>query len=80
MISRTKYFPWISCIILGLAPLCPAAEPGEDVYQQGFLTKEGALQSIQLQDGYRLELVLSEPEIEEPVMAAWDGNDRLKIK
>ena len=35
--------------------------------------------SIQLPPGYRLELVLSEPEIKEPVIAAFDGNGRMFI-
>ena len=42
-----------------------AAKPGETIYQRGFLSKEEAHKSIELPDGYSLELVLSDPHIEE---------------
>ena len=53
------------------------AEPGDHVYQKGFLSQEEARQSIELQDGYSLDLVLSDPDIHEPVAMAWDGNGAL---
>ncbi|MBK1832585.1 DUF7133 domain-containing protein [Roseibacillus ishigakijimensis] len=56
-----------------------AAEPGETIYQKGFLSPQEALESIELQDGYRLELVLSDPHIHEPVTMAWDGNGVLYV-
>lgn len=37
------------------------------------------LKTIQLPDGYRLELVLSEPDIKEPMAIAFDGNGRLYV-
>ena len=52
---------------------------GEEIYQRGFLSKEEALKSIELPDGYALELVLSEPQVEEPVALAWDGNGVLYV-
>ncbi|MGY8713644.1 MAG: hypothetical protein ACKVJ1_07165, partial [Verrucomicrobiia bacterium] len=36
---------------------------GVEIYQDGFLTIEEARQSIELPDGFSLELVLSEPQI-----------------
>lgn len=51
-----------------------AKKPGEDIYQRGFLSVDEAHKSIELADGYSLELVLTEPHVEEPVMVAWDGN------
>lgn len=59
---------------LGLAAISLAEKPGDKIYQRGFLSIEESHQSIEMQDGFRLELVLSEPHIEEPVMVAWDGN------
>lgn len=55
------------------------AKPGETIYQRGFLSKEEAHKSIELPDGYSLELVLSEPHIEEPVACAFDGNGVLYV-
>ena len=52
---------------------------GVEIYQDGFLTIEEARQSIELPDGFSLELVLSEPQIEEPVAMAWDGNGVLYV-
>ena len=55
------------------------AKPGDRVYQKGFLSVEESLDSLELPPGYSLELVLSEPEIEEPVMVAWDGNGAMYV-
>jgi mono/diheme cytochrome c family protein/glucose/arabinose dehydrogenase len=46
-----------------IAPLSPAEE----------------LETIELPEGYRLELVLSEPEIKEPVAIAFDGDGKLYV-
>jgi mono/diheme cytochrome c family protein len=55
------------------------AEPGDTIYQKGFLSKEAARDSIELQDGYGLDLVLADPDIHEPVAMAWDGNGALYV-
>ncbi|MFP6892554.1 MAG: hypothetical protein VCA18_02305, partial [Opitutales bacterium] len=67
-----------STILLALA-LQSLAAPGDDVYQKGFLSIEESHKSIELPEGYSLELVLSEPRIEEPVAMAWDGNGVLYV-
>ena len=64
---------------LGAAALASAEAPGETIYQSGFLTKEESLKSIELPEGYRLELILSEPEVMEPVMCAWDANGAMYV-
>ncbi len=56
-----------------------ADAPGEKIYQTGFLSKEESLKSIEVPEGYKLELILSEPEVEEPVMCAWDGNGAMYV-
>jgi glucose/arabinose dehydrogenase/mono/diheme cytochrome c family protein len=43
------------------------------------VSPEEQLKTIQLPDGYRLELVLSEPEIKEPMAMAFDGNGRIYV-
>ncbi len=43
------------------------------------LTPTESISSIQLPDGFELELVLAEPVIREPVLAAWDGNGRMFV-
>ncbi|MGJ8655270.1 MAG: DUF7133 domain-containing protein [Akkermansiaceae bacterium] len=55
------------------------ADPGDKVYQQGYFSKEDSLKSIELQDGYSLQLVLSDPQVEEPVMVTWDGNGAMYV-
>ena len=42
-------------------------------------TPAETIASIQLPPGYRLELVLSEPEIKEPVIASFDGDGRMFV-
>lgn len=43
------------------------------------LSPEESMKHIKLPPGYRLELVLAEPEIREPVAIAWDGNGRMFV-
>lgn len=43
------------------------------------LSPEEERKTIQLPDGYQLELVLSEPEIKEPVVCVFDGNGRMYV-
>ncbi len=47
--------------------------------QVPFLSPEEELKTIELPDGYKLELVLSEPIIKEPVAAVFDGNGRMYV-
>ena len=49
------------------------------VKQVPMLSAEEELKTIQLPDGYKLELVLSEPTIKEPVLAVFDGNGRMYV-
>ena len=55
------------------------AEPGDTIYQNGYLSIEEAHKSIELQDDYSLDLVLSDPNISEPVAMTWDGNGVLYV-
>ena len=48
-------------------PPIPALSPADE------------LKTIRLPDGYRLELVLSEPDIKEPCLAVFDGNGRMYV-
>lgn len=43
------------------------------------LPPEEAMKHIKLPAGFRLQLVLSEPQIREPVAVAWDGNGRMFV-
>lgn len=43
------------------------------------LAPEESMKRIQLPPGFRLELVLSEPQIREPVALTWDGNGRMFV-
>lgn len=43
------------------------------------LTPEETLKTMQLPNGYRMEVVLSEPDIQEPVAAAFDGSGRMFV-
>jgi putative membrane-bound dehydrogenase-like protein len=43
------------------------------------LSPEEELKTFQLPEGYKMELVLSDPEIKEPVLAVFDGNGRMYV-
>ncbi|MEZ5301674.1 MAG: discoidin domain-containing protein [Verrucomicrobiales bacterium] len=75
--TRLTFAAAAASLVFAYAPAF--AEPGDTVYQQGFLSKEEALKSIEVPEGYELQLVLSEPEIREPVAMAWDGNGVLYV-
>jgi len=57
----------------------PLSAQNERVYQKGFLSQEEALASIEVPDGYELQLVLSDPIIKEPVDIAWDGDGAMYV-
>ena len=44
-----------------------------------YLSPEESMKTIYLPKGYRLELVASEPMVQEPVAIAWDGNARMYV-
>ena len=44
-----------------------------------FHTPEESMKRIKLHDGFKLELVASEPDINEPVIIEWDANGRLYV-
>ncbi|MBP0903032.1 c-type cytochrome [Mariniflexile gromovii] len=44
-----------------------------------FLSPEESMKTFYLPEGYKVELVASEPMIDEPVTIAWDGNGRMYV-
>ncbi len=79
---RTSFFA--SATPLALAALIPFAMAGaasEIVIDPPTapLSPEDTLDTFRIEDGYRLELVLSEPQIKEPVVAVFDGNGRMFV-
>lgn len=59
------------------APPRPASiDPNPD---PAYLSPQESMKTMHLPDGYHLELVASEPEIQEPVAIAWDPNGRLYV-
>ena len=44
-----------------------------------YLTPEESMKTMHLPPGYHLQLVASEPEIQEPVAIVWDGNGRIYV-
>ncbi len=67
---------------------CENRSTDESSYQRKFITTnpdpaplspEESIKKIQLPPGYRVELVASEPMVQEPVALAWDGNGRMYV-
>jgi mono/diheme cytochrome c family protein/glucose/arabinose dehydrogenase len=44
-----------------------------------FLSPEESMKTMHLPEGYHLELVVSEPIVQEPVAMVWDGNGRMYV-
>ncbi|MBU2996292.1 cytochrome C [Cellulophaga baltica] len=44
-----------------------------------FMTPEESMKTFHLPEGYKVELVASEPMIDEPVTIAWDGDGRMYV-
>ncbi len=67
--------------VLKAAPLVPlpAGQTAAVERHLAPLTPAEELKTIQLPNGYRLELVLSEPDIREPMGIAFDGNGRMYV-
>lgn len=70
-----------AALCLSSAAVCPAQDalefPPKPPVQA--LTAAEEAQTFQLPPGYRMELVLSEPDVVEPVCMAFDGNGRLYV-
>ena len=54
-------------------------EPKQSLPKLDLLSAEDAAAAIELPAGYALEVVVSEPQVEEPVLVAWDGNGRMYV-
>ena len=64
-----------------LPSLAFAADPAsnESTFKSIALPPEAAIAGMELPAGYHLELVLAEPDVEEPVLAVFDGNGRMYV-
>ncbi|MCF3650050.1 DUF7133 domain-containing protein [Synoicihabitans lomoniglobus] len=59
-------------------PVAMAPEPAP-VHRSMALTPAEAIAAMELKPGYGLEVVLAEPQVEEPVMVAFDGNGTMYV-
>lgn len=69
----------LACVISSPAVAIPPPLDFTPQPQVPFLSPEEFLKTVQLPEGYRLELVLSEPQIKEPVAIAFDPNGAMYI-
>jgi len=79
------FFPALALVLLSAcsnpkAPPEPAAEAANTPprFTQA-LSPAASIATMQMPGGYRLEPVLTEPAIAEPVMVAFDGNGRMYV-
>jgi len=87
-----RSFRYFSAVVLGLL-LASCSTPTELSHDEAkttgvappppppsiALSPEASIATMQLPSGYRLEPVLAEPDIAEPVMIAFDGNGRMYV-
>ncbi len=88
-VASSRISRWLSAATALIAPVCLAANPPNNLIP---LKEDPGLQvdmrmrsptetiaALQLQPGYHLELVASEPDVISPVLCAWDGNGRMYV-
>jgi len=78
---------WVGLLFLGIVS-CGKKEYKDKIYVKpeivreapsDFLSPEESLEKFYLPEGYRIELVASEPMVNEPVAIAWDGNGKMYV-
>lgn len=84
---KIKEFAYLLLIITTIF-CCKEKEYTDKIYEKpeivkeapsDFLSPEESMKRFYLPEGYRVELVASEPMIDEPVTIAWDGNGRMYV-
>src|SRR3954468_9559041 len=73
--------PSVHCILISLATavVASAAAPATSPPPLKALSPAASIAAMQMPSGYHLEPVLTEPDIAEPVMVAFDGNGRMYV-
>jgi mono/diheme cytochrome c family protein len=69
----------LAAVVLTSTFLAGAAEPFNATGPFPMLSPAEVIKSMQMPEGYRMELVVGEPHIKEPVVAAFDGNGRMFV-
>lgn len=86
-LMRLILFTCLLFVIIALTN-CQEKEYSEKIYEKpeivreassSFLSPEESMKTFHLPKGYNVELVASEPMINEPVTIAWDGNGRMYV-
>src|SRR6185295_1448590 len=76
-----KHFCIVASAILAANIFC--GEKVEEVFPPKppipYLSVEDELKSFRIPDGYRMEIVLDETSIKEPVVCTFDGNGRMYV-
>src|SRR5882757_4412118 len=82
--QNAHFSKWFVLFTLGFTlHICAAEEPATNSASPSkptpYLTPEEELKTFQLPEGYRMELVVSDPVIKEPVVSVFDGNGRMYV-
>jgi mono/diheme cytochrome c family protein len=86
--NRLRTLGFIALALVAQACLNPQTNAGQETFERKVvdenppvtpLSPEESRQKMQLPPGYRVELVASEPMVQEPVALAWDGNGRMYV-
>ncbi len=88
IISRRNQFTALAIISIICFSSCQEKKYRDEIYEKPVvnpnpeiknLTPEESLAKMYLPKGYKIELVASEPMINEPVAIAWDGNGKMYV-
>ncbi len=79
LIIAPARFRRVLLLLIATVAFARAADSEPKMPSPAYLSPEESAKLVQLPPGYRLELVLSEPVIREPVVSVFDGNGRLYV-
>ena len=83
-VQRSIFIKQLFLFVVGFAiQICAADEPATNSMPKSkptpYLTSEEELKTFQLPAGYRMELVVGDPTIKEPVVSVFDENGRMYV-
>ncbi len=86
--KRTQFFFFYSLLVIIISCQAPPEKYKDIIYERpeivrdppsDFLSPLESMETFYLPEGYKVELVASEPMINEPVAIAWDGDGKMYV-
>lgn len=88
LMKQTQFFFFYALLVIITSCQAPPEKYKDIIYERpeivrdspsDFLSPEESMETFYLPEGYKVELVASEPMINEPVAIAWDGDGKMYV-